>query len=115
MVEVLSGGLAVAGSMLMLLAGIGVLRFPDLYSRMHAATKATAVGVVLIGVAGAVAIDGAAAQILLAAALLLVTAPTAAHFIARAAYRAEGVEIRLDEGSLDLLADDQPDADDARF
>lgn len=85
-----SGSLALAGAVLMLLAGVGVLRFPDLYSRMHAATKATVVGVMLISIAGAVAIDGAAARILLAAALLLLTVPTASHFIARASYRAEG-------------------------
>lgn len=90
MSDIVSGGLAVTGAVLMLLAGIGVLRFPDLYSRMHAATKATVVGVVLISIAGAVAIEGAGAQILLAAAFLLLTAPTAAHFIARAVHRDEG-------------------------
>jgi len=113
--DVLSGSFALGGAVLMLVAGVGVLRFPDLYSRMHAATKATSVGVVLIGVAGAVTIEGAAAQILLAAALLLVTAPTAAHFIARAAYRAEGVEIQLDGDGPDPLADDDLDDDDARL
>lgn len=109
MSDVISGSLALGGAILMLLAGVGVLRFPDLYSRMHAATKATAVGVVLISVAGAVAIDGARGQILLAAALLLITAPTAAHFIARAAYRAEGIEILLHGDGPDLAMDDFPD------
>jgi len=96
MTDVIVGTLAIAGALLVLLAGVGVLRFPDLYARMHAATKATTVGIALISIAGAIAIDGGAAKILLAAAVILVTAPSAAHFIGRAAYRAEGIDIQLD-------------------
>ena len=96
MTEVITDVLAIAGAVLVLLAGVGVLRFPDLYARMHAATKASTLGIGLIGIAGAISIDGGAAKILLAAALIFVTAPSAAHFIGRAAYRAEGIDIRLD-------------------
>ena len=114
MADVIVGSLAIAGALFVLLAGVGVLRLPDLYARMHAATKASTVGIALVGIAGAIAIDGGTAKIVLAVAVIFVTAPSAAHFIGRAAYRAEGVDIRLDGrddlGDLgDLLADDADD------
>jgi multicomponent Na+:H+ antiporter subunit G len=88
--------LALLGSVLVLLAGVGVLRFPDIYSRMHAATKASTLGLGLIGLAGALAVDGAAARILLAVGAVFVTAPSAAHLVGRSAYRAEGIDLHLD-------------------
>lgn len=114
MVDVIVGSLAIVGALFVLLAGVGVLRLPDLYARMHAATKATTVGIALVGIAGAIAIDGGTAKIVLAVAVIFVTAPSAAHFIGRAAYRAEGVDIRLDGrddlGDIgDLLTDDAGD------
>lgn len=96
MTDAIIGTLAIAGALLILLAGVGVLRFTDLYARMHAATKATTVGIALIAIAGAIAIEGGAAKILLAAVVIFITAPSAAHFIGRAAYRAEGIDMRLD-------------------
>lgn len=111
MADVIVGVLAIAGALFVLLAGVGVLRFPDLYARMHAGTKATTVGIALVGIAGAIAIDGGTAKIVLAVAVIFVTAPSAAHFIGRAAYRAEGVDIRL-EGHDDLGEIMSDDADD---
>ncbi|MCB1256418.1 MAG: monovalent cation/H(+) antiporter subunit G [Microthrixaceae bacterium] len=109
MVDVLVGVLVIAGSMLILLAGIGVLRFADLYARMHAATKAPTVGIALVCIAGAIAIDGGTDKILLAAAIIFVTAPSAAHFVGRAAYRAEGIDIHLDgpDDLRELMEDDE--------
>lgn len=99
--DIVVGVLAILGALLVLLAGIGVVHFPDLYSRMHAATKAATAGIGLISIAGALAVHGGASRILLAAVTIFITAPSAAHFIGRAAYRAEGVDIRLD-GTDDL-------------
>ena len=45
MADTTIGMLAIVGARLVLLAGVGVLRFPDLYARMHAATKASTVGI----------------------------------------------------------------------
>jgi multicomponent Na+:H+ antiporter subunit G len=104
-VDVLVGGLAIVGSALVLLAGVGVLRFPDLYSRMHAATKASTLGIGLVCVAGAISIDGGTAKILLAAAAIFVTAPSAAHFIGRAALQAEDLDVQLDGTDLTDLLD----------
>lgn len=80
--------LLVLGSAFMLIAAVGVVRFPDLIIRMHAATKAGGPGVGLVVIA--VAVHFAEAQVTTRAALvavfLLLTAPVAAHLIARAAY-----------------------------
>ena len=45
MTDLIVGTLAIVGAVLVLVAGVGVLRFPDLYARMHAATKATTVAI----------------------------------------------------------------------
>ena len=103
MASVVAGILALTGAALMLLAGIGIVRFPDLYSRMHAATKATTLGIALVAAAGAVALDGGRAKLLLATALIFITAPVASHLVGRAGYRAERIEMRL-EAQDDLAA-----------
>ena len=94
--DIVVGVVAILGAAFVALAGIGVVRFGDLYARMHAATKASTIGIGLIGVAGALAIQHGAAKILLAVVVIFITAPSAAHFIGRAAYRAKNVELRLD-------------------
>ena len=48
MIDVLAGTCLVLGSLLALLAGIGLVRFPDVLTRMHAATKPQTLGVLLI-------------------------------------------------------------------
>lgn len=103
MADVVVGAFAIAGAALVLLAGIGVLRFGDLYSRMHAATKASTLSVLLIAVAGVIALEEGRAKLVLAAVAIFITAPVASHVLGRAAYRAEGIEIRLD--ATDDLAD----------
>jgi multicomponent Na+:H+ antiporter subunit G len=80
--------LLVSGAAFMLIAAVGLTRFPDLITRMHAAAKAGGVGVGLM--ATAVAVHAAEAEVVteavLVAVFLLLTAPVAAHMIARAAY-----------------------------
>lgn len=86
--SILSGVLMVIGAFFMLLAALGVVRMPDLFTRMHASTKSTTLGVacLMLGVAvhfGELAI---AARALAVVAFVFFTAPVAAHMIARAAY-----------------------------
>lgn len=80
----------VSGSLFMLLAAVGVIRMPDLYTRMHAATKVGTVGV--IGVMLAVALHfsdlGTSTRSILIMLFFLITAPVAAHMIGRSAYLA---------------------------
>jgi multicomponent Na+:H+ antiporter subunit G len=91
----IAAALLVAGSGFCLVAGIGIVRLRDVFARMHAATKASALGLVLIGLAGLIGVDGGSAKVVLAVAFVLITTPSAAHLVGRAAYRAEGVELDL--------------------
>jgi len=81
-----------------LLAGIGLLRFPDVYTRLHAGTKCTTFGsiflvgsVVLLGLKnwwiGETNGSVLAIHSIVALAAILITNPTGAHAIARAAHR----------------------------
>ena len=87
--DVLSSVLLLTGVSLALLAGLGLVRFPDVFSRMHAATKPATLGMLLVTVGAAVRQDEAsdASKLLLVAAFQFLTAPVAAHMIGRAAYR----------------------------
>lgn len=70
---------------------VGILRFPDALSRLHAPTKGLTIGVGLI-LLGAALFSGSgafAARAVLIAAFMLLTNPMAAHAIARASYRSE--------------------------
>jgi multicomponent Na+:H+ antiporter subunit G len=102
MMEILSGILLLIGGGFALVAGIGITRLPDLYVRMHAATKAGTLGAGLILIAVALAAQQleVTARSLAGLAFLLFTAPIAAHLLGRAGYIA-GVPLwsrsRLDE------------------
>ena len=81
--------LLVLGSAFMLLAGVGLIRLPDLFLRMSATAKAATLGAALTAVGAAVhfgeaEIVGRAIVIVL---FLFLTAPVAAHKIGRAGYR----------------------------
>ena len=80
--------LLVVGSLFMLLGGVGVLRMPDLFMRMQAATKAATLGAGCMLTAVAVHFNDLAvgARAFLVIAFVFLTAPVAAHVIARAAY-----------------------------
>jgi multicomponent Na+:H+ antiporter subunit G len=80
--------LLLVGSVFSLLAAIGIVRLPDLYTRMHAASKAGSVGAGFIFLSIMVgSFDG---PIILRAIIglifLLLTTPVSAHLLARAAY-----------------------------
>ena len=77
-----------AGAAFTLLGALGTLRMPDLFTRLQASTKAGTLGVSCIMVAAAIHfVDLAVAvRALLVVAFLFLTAPVAAHIIARAAH-----------------------------
>jgi multicomponent Na+:H+ antiporter subunit G len=81
--------LAGLGTLLMLVAGLGLVRMPDLLTRMHASSKAGTLGaaLVLAGVAVEMGEARIVAEVALICLFLFLTAPVAAHMIARAAYR----------------------------
>jgi multicomponent Na+:H+ antiporter subunit G len=80
--------LLVIGASFLLLAGVGVLRMPDVFSRMQAATKASTLGVGCILVAVAVHFNdlGITVRALAASVFFLLTAPVSAHLLGRASY-----------------------------
>lgn len=97
MLTVMSSVLMLTGAALAVLAGIGLHRFPDVFARMHAATKPATLGLVLVLAGAALQFDrpGSIAKLLLVVAFQFVTAPVGAHMIGRAAYRA-GTELSPD-------------------
>ena len=90
MTDVLVSLLVVLGSGLVLLASLGLVRLPDLYTRMHASTKPATLGVSLVVAALALQTGelGIGVRALLIVLFFLLTAPVAAHRLARAAYEA---------------------------
>jgi multicomponent Na+:H+ antiporter subunit G len=78
----------IAGAFFSLLAAIGVIRFPDVYTRMHAATKAPAFGILLFLVAAvAFFADFYTTTIsLMIVVFIFLTAPVASHIISRVAH-----------------------------
>jgi multicomponent Na+:H+ antiporter subunit G len=93
------------GALLSLAAGIGLLRFPDALSRMHAATKPQITGLAFILLAiGLEARNWATISTLILVMLFqMLTAPVAAHMIGRAAYRTRHLRREL------LLTDELAD------
>lgn len=89
MTQTLISLLLIAGGFFAAIAGIGLLRFPDVLMRMHASTKAGTLGVGLSVVSVAIyfADDLVTTKVFLIVLFILLTAPVAAHLIGRAAYR----------------------------
>ncbi len=88
--DVVSSVLLVVGVLLALFAAIGLVRFGDLFSRMHAATKPATLGLLCVVVGAALRMEDAsdATKLLLVGAFQFITAPVAAHMVGRSAYRA---------------------------
>lgn len=88
--SVASGICLILGAMLSFVAGVGLLRFPDVLSRMHAATKPQVLGLlfILLGVALQLRTSLDITTLVLVGMFQLLTAPVAAHMVGRAAYRA---------------------------
>jgi multicomponent Na+:H+ antiporter subunit G len=86
------------GAVLTLISAVGVVRFPDALSRMHALTKASTVGFVLIAVGACLNMTNAndITSVLLAAGLQLLTLPVAATLIARSTYWARRIPVQID-------------------
>ena len=80
--------LVLSGVFFLIMGGVGLLRFPDFYTRMHAAGKCDTLGVllVLIGLALFEGLTLSSAKILLIAVFMFMTSPTATHAIARSAF-----------------------------
>ena len=78
------------GAFFSLVAALGLVRLPDLYSRMHAASKAGTMGSgLMLAAVAIIALDGAViVRAFVGFLFLLLTAPVSAHLLARAAFLA---------------------------
>jgi multicomponent Na+:H+ antiporter subunit G len=107
MLEILLALLVLLGGAFCFIAGLGVLRLPDVLIRMHASTKAGTLGSGLILAAAAVYFADTATitRAVVAILFLLITAPVAAHMIGRAAFKV-GVPLwktKVEDGAMKEL------------
>lgn len=87
--------LVLTGTFFMVVASLGVLRMPDLFTRMHAATKAGTLGASILLMAAALAFrtTSVTMRCLAIIAFLCLIAPLAAHLVGRAAYFYGGIRL----------------------
>lgn len=104
--DVVIGVLVLSGSVFALTASIGVVRFPDTLSRMHAATKPQVLGLLLVLIGAAIRLRGNidVGMMILTAMFTLITAPVVANRVGQLAYREKNV--REDLLTVDELRQD---------
>lgn len=87
--DLITGILLLMGALFMLLAAIGLVRMPDLYMRMHATTKAPAMGMLLLlaGLCTCFPQTSVIIKSLLVIIFIFITAPVSTHLISRTAYQ----------------------------
>ena len=103
--DVLAAVLVLGGSILALTAAIGIVRFPDTLSRMHAATKPQVLGLLLVLVGAALRLRGHpdVGMLILAGLFTSITAPVVANRVGQLAYREQS--FRDDLLTKDEMAD----------
>lgn len=106
MMDILAGFFLIAGSTLSLTAAIGLVRFPEVFTRMHAGTKPQTLGLLLIllGLGLRLQDVGATAMLVVVAMFQLLTSPVSAHIVGRAVFRTGGVS--RESLVVDELSDD---------
>jgi multicomponent Na+:H+ antiporter subunit G len=87
--DVLAVVFVLAGCGFAFFAGLGLMRFPDVLSRLQAGTKPQVTAVVLIMVGAAIRLEGlpVLSMLIIAGLLQMLTAPVSAHLLGRVAYR----------------------------
>ena len=87
LLEYLSWILIIAGALLGIIGGIGIHRFPDFYSRMHAAstTDTLCAALFLLGLAMQAGMSLVTFKLFLIFAFFFFTSPTASHALGKAA------------------------------
>jgi multicomponent Na+:H+ antiporter subunit G len=82
------GGLVAAGALLAIIGAIGVLRFPDVYTRIHAAgiTDTGAAGLIILGLGLLAGLTPVTLKLLLVWVFIMLATPAAANALANAAF-----------------------------
>lgn len=110
MMDLLAAILVLLGAFFCFSAALGIVRFPDVMGRLHAATKPQVFGliIILLGVALALNTWQVWTVAMLVAAFQIVTAPVSAHMVSRTAYRLGLWD--AEDALVDELADDLEEA-----
>jgi multicomponent Na+:H+ antiporter subunit G len=95
----------IVGTCFSLIGVIGLVRLPDVFTRLHATGKVGVYGVVLLLIAAAAWTPLGWGRALLLIVLLMITGPVSAHVIASAAYR---VQVPLEQAIVDDLSAAEP-------
>jgi multicomponent Na+:H+ antiporter subunit G len=89
--EIIISLILIIGTFFMISSTIGILRFPDLYTRLHAASKSGTLGVASILIGAFLFFlfkeNSVSGKLLLGIVFVLVTTPVSSHMLARAAYQ----------------------------
>ena len=90
--EILGIALVTIGLLFYILGVIGLVRFPDVYSRIHASGKVSTLGIVFFCAGAAVLMPATTLKVLALAIFMIISQPVASHAVASAAFRS-GVEM----------------------
>lgn len=112
LIDALSWVLIVGGGLFALIGAVGVVRFPDFWARLHAASVSDSAGVILmiLGMCLQAGWSLVTVKLLIIGAFLFITGPTATHAVANAAL-ATGMRPREAEGLTGARTDDEIRAD----
>jgi multicomponent Na+:H+ antiporter subunit G len=110
-VDIVCAVMVLSGSALALTAAIGVVRFRDTLSRMHAATKPQVLGLLLVLIGAAVRLRGHpdVGMIILTGLFTVITAPVVAQRVGQLAYREQNL---ADQLTVDEMRDYDASRDD---
>lgn len=107
--DVVTSVFVLGGSTLALTAAIGVVRFPDTLTRMHAATKPQVLGLLLVLIGAAIRLRGNVdvGMVILTGLFTVITAPVVANRVGQLAYREQDVdgELPIRNGEVDDTED----------
>lgn len=84
--ETVGAIITLTGSLVLLIASIGLIRMPDVYNRLQVGTKATTLGTILSLLGLAIIMPGWAGKLILLIIFVMMTNPVSSHVMARAAY-----------------------------
>ena len=103
--DIVAGVFLIIGASFIALAGVGVFRFDDTFSRMHAAAKAPALGLLCIGIGTVLSIRTVPATVVvgLVVVLQLLAGPVSSHLLGRSVYLRARPELQGRDELLDVV------------
>lgn len=109
LVEVIASLMLLAGAFFSLVGIVGMIRLPDVYSRIHASGKVATLGILGLLAGAALLLPEVALKALALALFLVITSPVASHAIAAAAHRQGVPRVGVVRDDLGAPSGGQPD------